>query len=58
MKWKRMPPVTNLLLTLSDEDNPHAMACPGHHGVPTPNLDALTASVTRFTHASFRIRDD
>ena len=53
-----MPPINSLLFTLFDEDNPHAMGCPGHHGVPTPNLDARAASVTRLTHATFRIRDD
>ncbi|MFT7485608.1 MAG: arylsulfatase A-like enzyme [Candidatus Paceibacteria bacterium] len=41
----------NLLLIVTD-DQPHdAMGCAGHEILRTPNMDALAARGTRFTHA-------
>jgi choline-sulfatase len=41
---------TNLLFILSDEHNKRVLGCAGHPLVRTPNLDALAARGTRFTH--------
>jgi choline-sulfatase len=41
----------NLLFILSDEHNKRVLGCAGHPLVRTPNLDALAARGTRFTHA-------
>jgi len=42
---------TNLLFICSDEHSPRALGCAGHPIVRTPNLDALAARGTRFSHA-------
>jgi choline-sulfatase len=42
---------TNLLFILSDEHSKRVLGCAGHPLVRTPNLDALAARGTRFTHA-------
>jgi choline-sulfatase len=40
----------NILLLVSDHHNPHFVGCEGVRSVKTPNLDALAARGTRFTH--------
>ncbi len=41
----------NLVIIMSDEHSPKALGCYGHDIVRTPNLDALAARGTRFSHA-------
>ena len=42
---------TNLIILMSDEHNPKFLGCAGHPFIATPNLDALAARGTRFSHA-------
>src|SRR4051812_39413245 len=41
----------NVLLLISDNHTSTDLSCYGHPTVQTPNLDALAARGTRFTHA-------
>jgi choline-sulfatase len=41
----------NMLFIMSDQHSPHVVGCYGNPVVRTPNMDALSASGTRFEHA-------